>query len=116
MSVAAVTLDGFARSAQLGAVAPVVPLLHIWGEKDEAIGGAAAKALQASKPAAEVQSFMMKGASHPCYLDSPKRFNARLLKFLGRAEGLGRRNANVARRTQRKDNKRSGGMARQKRP
>jgi pimeloyl-ACP methyl ester carboxylesterase len=57
-----------------------VPTLVVWGEKDEIIP------LQKSDVLAAVledaKRVILKGAGHPCYLDSPEEFHRELLSFL----------------------------------
>jgi pimeloyl-ACP methyl ester carboxylesterase len=57
-----------------------VPTLIVWGEKDQIIpiekSDALAAALEDSK------RVIIKGASHPCYLDRPDDFHRELLEFL----------------------------------
>lgn len=57
-----------------------VPTLIVWGEKDAIIPLAESEKLQAAIPGS--RRFIMKGASHPCYLDDPDAFHAELLSFL----------------------------------
>lgn len=58
-----------------------VPALVVWGEKDPIIpvekSDALAAALEDSK------RVILKGATHPCYLDRPGEFHRELLDFLG---------------------------------
>lgn len=62
----------------LGAVE--LPTLVVWGGADTLIPLAEGRALAASLPGAEL--FVIEGAGHPCYLDDPAAFHARLVAFL----------------------------------
>eukprot|EP00040_Diaphanoeca_grandis_P012319 m.62501 g.62501 ORF g.62501 m.62501 type:complete len:360 (-) comp23166_c0_seq1:248-1327(-) len=57
-------------------------IMYVYGEKDEVIGAPGAKYFE---NATDIEVFKMKQGSHPCYLDNPKQFNQKLLKFLARA-------------------------------
>ena len=56
--------------------------LIVYGEKDKSFEQFADK--MKAIPGSEV--FMMKGASHPCYLDNPKEFHDKVLEFLGKLD------------------------------
>jgi len=62
-----------------------VPTLVVWGGEDRVIPVAQAKRLEAAIPTSEL--FILEGASHPCYLDRPDDFHARLLAFLRSLDG-----------------------------
>ena len=55
-----------------------LPTLVVYGENDEGYKDDVEKL----KNIAESEEFMMKGASHACYIDYPKEFNVRLGEFL----------------------------------
>jgi abhydrolase domain-containing protein 14 len=59
-----------------------VPALIVWGENDAVFPVAQAEVLAASFERGSVQ--ILKGASHPCYLDEPERFHEVVLEFLTR--------------------------------
>lgn len=62
-----------------------VPTLIVWGEKDEIVPLSVSEKLEAAIPGS--RRFVMKGASHPCYLDDPDAFHAELLEFLASLPG-----------------------------
>ena len=57
-----------------------VPTLIIWGEKDEIIPMEKSDALAAVLE--DAKRVILKGAGHPCYVDSPEEFHRELLAFL----------------------------------
>ena len=57
-----------------------VPTLVVWGEKDRIIPLAESDGLVVALAGA--RRVILKGASHPCYLDRPDEFHDELLKFL----------------------------------
>ena len=57
-----------------------VPTLIIWGEKDEIIPMEKSDALVAVLE--DAKRVILKGAGHPCYVDSPEEFHRELLSFL----------------------------------
>jgi abhydrolase domain-containing protein 14 len=57
-------------------------IMYVYGEKDVEIGAPGAKFFE---KAPNVDIFMMKQGTHPCYLDKPKQFNQKMLKWLNRA-------------------------------
>jgi len=57
-----------------------VPTLVIWGEKDEIIPMEKSDALVAVLE--DAKRVILKGAGHPCYVDSPQEFHRELLAFL----------------------------------
>ncbi len=57
-----------------------VPTLVIWGEKDEIIPMEKSDALVAVLE--DAKRVILKGAGHPCYVDSPQEFHRELLSFL----------------------------------
>ena len=59
-----------------------LPTLIVYGEKDTGFQQYVAK--MNNIPDSEV--FMMKGANHPCYLDNPEEFNARVIEFLDKLD------------------------------
>lgn len=59
-----------------------LPTLIVYGEKDTGFKQFVAK--MNNIPDSEV--FMMKDAEHPCYLDNPEEFNARVVKFLDKLD------------------------------
>ena len=59
-----------------------LPTLIVYGEKDTGFQPLVAK--MNDIPGSEV--FMMKDAKHPCYLDNPEEFNARVVKFLDKLD------------------------------
>eukprot|EP00039_Didymoeca_costata_P019652 m.338390 g.338390 ORF g.338390 m.338390 type:complete len:361 (+) comp18402_c0_seq1:159-1241(+) len=63
--------------------------LHIYGDLDTEIGAVGAAIFEKSKgpPEKKPQVFVMKNAHHPCYIDNPKAFNKRLIRFALRVEG-----------------------------
>lgn len=63
---------------QLGAVE--LPTLVVWGGADGLIPLDQGRALAAAVPGAELA--VLEGAGHPCYLDDPDGFHARLVAFL----------------------------------
>lgn len=87
VSVAAVRVS---KLADVDWSAINVIALHMYGELDTQIGvpGAEAFKPKAGSSKRSAQIFQMNGATHACYLDNPKAFNKRLLKFVNRAEGL----------------------------
>ena len=58
-----------------------VPTLVVWGEKDEIIPMEKSDALVAVLE--DAKRVILKGAGHPCYVDSPEEFHRELLAFLG---------------------------------
>ncbi len=58
-----------------------VPTLIVWGEKDEIIPMQKSDALAAVLE--DAKRVILKGAGHPCYVDSPEEFHRELLAFLG---------------------------------
>lgn len=58
-----------------------VPTLIIWGEKDQIIPIEKSDALAAVL--VDSKRVILKGATHPCYLDRPDDFHRELLAFLG---------------------------------
>lgn len=59
-----------------------VPTLVVWGAQDRVFPPAGADALVAAMSGAE--KLMLEGAAHPCYLDRPAEFHARLAEFLAK--------------------------------
>lgn len=59
-----------------------LPTLIVYGEKDTSFKQYVAK--MNNIPGSEV--FMMRDAHHPCYLDNPKEFNARVIEFLDKLD------------------------------
>lgn len=59
-----------------------LPTLIVYGEKDKGFEQYADKMKEI--PNSEV--FMMKGATHPCYLDNPEEFHTKVLEFLGKLD------------------------------
>lgn len=57
-----------------------VKTLIVWGEKDEIIPMEKSDALAAVLE--DSKRVILKGAGHPCYLDSPEEFHRELLSFL----------------------------------
>jgi len=57
-----------------------VPTLVVWGEKDEIIPMEKSDALVAVLE--DAKRVILKGAGHPCYVDSPEEFHRELLSFL----------------------------------
>jgi pimeloyl-ACP methyl ester carboxylesterase len=57
-----------------------VPTLIVWGEKDEIIPMEKSDALAAVLE--DAKRVILKGAGHPCYVDSPEEFHRELLAFL----------------------------------
>jgi abhydrolase domain-containing protein 14 len=57
-----------------------VPTLIVWGEKDEIIPMQKSDALAAVLE--DSKRVILKGAGHPCYVDSPEEFHRELLLFL----------------------------------
>ncbi len=57
-----------------------VPTLVVWGEKDEIIPMQKSDALTAVLE--DAKRVILKGAGHPCYVDSPEEFHRELLSFL----------------------------------
>ena len=57
-----------------------VPTLVIWGEKDEIIPMEKSDALVAVLE--DAKRVILKGAGHPCYVDSPEEFHRELFAFL----------------------------------
>ena len=57
-----------------------LPTLIVWGEKDEVVPVAQAKALHGWVK--DSQLVILSGARHPCYLDRPDEFHAALVAFL----------------------------------
>jgi len=57
-----------------------VPTLVVWGEKDEIIPMSKSDALVAVLE--DAKRVILKGAGHPCYVDSPEEFHRELLVFL----------------------------------
>ncbi len=57
-----------------------VPTLVVWGEKDEIIPMEKSDALVAVLE--DAKRVILKGAGHPCYVDSPGEFHRELLSFL----------------------------------
>jgi pimeloyl-ACP methyl ester carboxylesterase len=57
-----------------------LPTLIVWGEKDEVVPVAQAKALHGWVK--DSQLVILSGARHPCYLDRPDEFHAALIAFL----------------------------------
>jgi len=57
-----------------------LPTLIVWGEKDEVVPVAQAKALHGWVK--DSQLVILQGARHPCYLDRPDEFHAALIAFL----------------------------------
>jgi pimeloyl-ACP methyl ester carboxylesterase len=57
-----------------------VPTLVIWGEKDEIIPMQKSDALVAVLE--DAKRVILKGAGHPCYVESPAEFHRELLLFL----------------------------------
>ena len=57
-----------------------VPTLILWGEKDDIIPMEKSDALAAVLE--DSKRVILKGAGHPCYLDSPEEFHRELLSFL----------------------------------
>jgi pimeloyl-ACP methyl ester carboxylesterase len=57
-----------------------VPTLIVWGEKDEIIPMEKSDALAAVLE--DAKRVILKGAGHPCYVDSPEEFHRELLSFL----------------------------------
>jgi abhydrolase domain-containing protein 14 len=57
-----------------------VPTLVIWGEKDTIIPIEKSDAIVAAIE--DAKRVILKGASHPCYLDRPEEFHQALLAFL----------------------------------
>jgi pimeloyl-ACP methyl ester carboxylesterase len=58
-----------------------VPTLVVWGEKDEIIPMQKSDALAAVLE--DAKRVILKGAGHPCYVESPEEFHRELLAFLG---------------------------------
>lgn len=67
-------------SADLAALR--MPTLVVWGAEDAVFPLSTGEALARDLPDAEL--FVMPGAAHPCYLDDPDAFHARLEAFLAR--------------------------------
>ena len=57
-----------------------VPTLIVWGEKDQIIPVSKSDALAAAIE--DAKRVILKGATHPCYLDRPDEFHRELLDFL----------------------------------
>jgi len=57
-----------------------VPTLVVWGENDEIIPMEKSDALVAVLE--DAKRVILKGAGHPCYVDSPEEFHRELLSFL----------------------------------
>jgi pimeloyl-ACP methyl ester carboxylesterase len=57
-----------------------LPTLIVWGEKDEVVPVAQAKALHGWVK--DSQLVILSGARHPCYLDRPDEFHTALVAFL----------------------------------
>lgn len=57
-----------------------IPTLIVWGSEDRTFPVAEARELAARLPRS--QTMILEGAGHPCYLDRPDEFHARLLRFL----------------------------------
>jgi abhydrolase domain-containing protein 14 len=57
-----------------------VPTLIVWGEKDTVISPKKADVLARAMVAS--RKVILRGASHPCYLDKPIEFHRELLQFL----------------------------------
>ena len=57
-----------------------VPTLVVWGEKDEIIPMEKSDALVAVLE--DAKRVILKGAGHPCYVDSPEEFHRELFAFL----------------------------------
>jgi pimeloyl-ACP methyl ester carboxylesterase len=57
-----------------------VPVLLLWGEKDEVLPASTARDLAAALPASRL--VVLPGAGHACYLDRPDAFHDELLRFL----------------------------------
>jgi pimeloyl-ACP methyl ester carboxylesterase len=57
-----------------------VPTLILWGEKDQIIPVAKSDALAAAIE--DSKRVILKGATHPCYLDRPEEFHREILEFL----------------------------------
>jgi len=77
VAVAPVAVDLVPRY-KLAAMASVRTLV-VWGERDDAVGGRAAKRLL-EIPGSE--SHVIKGAGHACYVDNPDEFHAVVGEFL----------------------------------
>ncbi len=56
-----------------------VPTLIVWGENDQIIPLEESVALTAAIP--DSRRVVLRGASHPCYLDSPDEFHRELIAF-----------------------------------
>jgi abhydrolase domain-containing protein 14 len=57
-----------------------LPTLIFWGEKDQTVPLAQGEALHDWVKNSKL--VVLKGASHPCYLDRPREFHATLVEFL----------------------------------
>jgi pimeloyl-ACP methyl ester carboxylesterase len=57
-----------------------LPTLIVWGEKDDVVPVAQAKALHGWVK--DSRLVILQGARHPCYLDRPDEFHAALIAFL----------------------------------
>jgi pimeloyl-ACP methyl ester carboxylesterase len=57
-----------------------LPTLIVWGENDEVVPVAQARALH--DWVKDSQLVILSGARHPCYLDRPEEFHAALIDFL----------------------------------
>jgi abhydrolase domain-containing protein 14 len=76
VAVAPVELPAYERALrQL-----TLPTLIIWGDQDQVVPVAQAKALHGWVK--DSQLVILKGARHPCYLDRPDEFHAALIAFL----------------------------------
>lgn len=62
-----------------------VPVLIVWGERDQVFPPAQAELLAGSFENAK--TLILPGARHPAYLDEPEKFHAALLAFLGEVYG-----------------------------
>lgn len=57
-----------------------IPVLGIWGEKDQIVPVEIAKTWFESSEQGRL--IVLQGARHPCYLDQPAKFHQEILKFL----------------------------------
>eukprot|EP00729_Bicosta_minor_P022294 gene22294-16087_t len=92
VSVAAVRVS---KLANVDWSAINVMALHMYGELDTQIGAPGAEWFEPEKDQKPSEQntavFKMKGATHACYLDNPKAFNKRLLKFVEKVNGRKRK-------------------------
>ena len=76
VAVAPVGLPGYEKALRKLAL----PTLIVWGDKDELVPVAQAKALHGWVK--NSQLVILKDARHPCYLDRPDEFHTALISFL----------------------------------